>query len=780
MTTEKKSLHSAINKARMEPKRTIPYAYDIKPPTLIPGVVPKGRQAPVMAMDYNAYAFNQSNGLAAGGGFPGYQYLSQLATRAEFRSFASTLSTELTRKWIEFTSKKDDDSSSAEKIKAIEEEFNRLKVQEVIQRAAEHDCYFGRAQILLDFRGHDVKTPLILDPRTIKAKSLERVTTVEAMWTSPSAYNAIDPSQPDFYRPSSWFMLGKEIHATRLMTIITRPLPDILKPAFNFSGMSLSQLAEPYVDNWLRTRQGVSDLINNFSTTILSTSMSQVLQGADDGAGILQRADLFTAMRSNKGLMLLDKDTEELGQVNTPLSGLHELQAQSQEHMCSVSHIPAVILTGISPSGLNATSEGEIKTFYDWISAQQSAYWRDPIDTIFKVVQLSLFGAIDPDLDFSFVPLYQMTEEQLANIRKTNVDAGVALINSGVIDPSEERERLARDAASGYESLDLSVEIVPPTPDPVPGEEDPTLDLPAQDADFKESEHPRAPDGKFGSGGGSSGGGRAKPPKDKFAKGGKDDKGYERQAGLDSSEREIEQKFYDLIDKNKDKLINAYRAKHGNTIDPDLVKGLSPEFYKNQDLARAVHEPSSYLAKELYAQLLAEKAESGDDSPTLFSAGGGGSGKGSTRAVGEGALGAKPDGLFYDSTLSSPASAIKRIDQALASTTGPVAIAYTNTPLSDALKMNALRGRTVSIDTLLHAHVGASNTIRELNEHYANDPRVQIAVVNNKFGEGQSLGSVADVFTYNPFEMRENMARQAKAMLDAGEIDDRKYKLLIK
>ena len=86
---------------------------------------------------------------------------------------ASALSTELTREWLEFTSKQDDDEDSAEKIKAIENEFKRLDVRGVIQRAAEHDCFFGRAQIFVDIQGADRNTPLILDPRTVKKGSLQ-------------------------------------------------------------------------------------------------------------------------------------------------------------------------------------------------------------------------------------------------------------------------------------------------------------------------------------------------------------------------------------------------------------------------------------------------------------------------------------------------------------------------------------------------------------------------------------------------------------------------------
>jgi len=493
------AMRRAANKAKEGATAAKSYTFPVKPPELMPGVAPANVAVPVMSMDANPYAYAAQQ--FPGGGFPGFAYLSQLATRAEFRQMASGMATEMTREWLEFTSKQDDDTDTAEKIKAIEEEFKRLNVRGAIQTGTEHDCYFGRAQIFLEITGADRSTPLILDPRTIAKGSFTRIIPVEAVWTTPAGYNALDPVAPDFYKPSKWFMLGQEVHASRLMTIVTRPLPDILKPAFNFAGMSLSQLAEPYVDNWLRTRQSVSDLLNNFSITALATAMDQVLQGDDDGGDLFARAELFTATRSNKGLMLLDKDREELVQINTPLSGLHELQAQSQEHMCSVSRMPAIILTGISPSGLNASSDGEIRIFYDWIAAQQEAHWREPLEVILKAVQLSLFGEIDPDIGFNFVPLYQMTPKEESEIRLSDSQADCAYIAAGVVDPSEVRERLAKDPNSGFMGLDTSVELVNPNVAPALGETSP-LDA-AQDADFEESEHPRADNGQFGSGGGA-------------------------------------------------------------------------------------------------------------------------------------------------------------------------------------------------------------------------------------------------------------------------------------
>lgn len=432
------------------------YDYPVRAPDIIPNVVPKGKRAPVLATDNIAYNYtNFFQNTIAIGGFPGFAYLSQLATRPEYRAFASTISTELTRKWGKFVSKSANDAQG-EKIKAIEAEFQRLGIRNVFQMAAAHDCLFGRAQIYIGIRGQDKTKPLILSPKTIPKGSLERVCTVEALWTTPATFNANDPTAPDFYKPPMWFMLGEQVHASRLMTIITRPLPDMLKAAFNFAGISLSQLAEPYVDNWLRTRQSVSDLINNFSITVLQTAMDQVLQGDDLGDSVIARANLFTATRSNLGVMLLDKDREDLLQVNTPLSGLHELQAQALEFLCVVSRIPSVILTGVNPSGFNASSEGEIQVFYDWISAQQESFWREPIETILKVVQLSLFGEIDHDISFVFEPLYQMTDKEKAEIEEINSRTATGYLNAGVVDAEECRQMLADDPDSIFQGLDMS------------------------------------------------------------------------------------------------------------------------------------------------------------------------------------------------------------------------------------------------------------------------------------------------------------------------------------
>jgi len=236
-------------------------------------------------------------------------------------------------------------------------------------------------------------------------------------------------------------------------------VPDLLKPAYNFGGISMTQLMEPYVNQWLRTRDSVSNMIHSYSMTGLSTDLQGTLEN-EAGEGLFRRMELFNKTRDNRGLMILDKNSEEFFQFNTPLSGLADLQAQAQEHMAAPSHIPLVKLLGITPTGLNASSEGEIQVFYDFVSAQQEAFFTDALTTVSHVIQLHLYGKIDPSIGFEYVPLHEPSAKELAEERKADADAAAVYITSGVISPDEQRDRLRRDPDSGYN--DLQGEAPPP------------------------------------------------------------------------------------------------------------------------------------------------------------------------------------------------------------------------------------------------------------------------------------------------------------------------------
>jgi uncharacterized protein len=92
--------------------------------------------------------------------------------------------------------------------------------------------------------------------------------------------------------------------------------------------------------------------------------------------------------------------------------------------MSAAWRIPLVKLTGISPSGLNASSEGEIRVYYDLIKSCQEAWLRPIIQIILDFISIELFGDVDADITFDFSKLYEVTEIEAAQIRTAQHQPG--------------------------------------------------------------------------------------------------------------------------------------------------------------------------------------------------------------------------------------------------------------------------------------------------------------------------------------------------------------------
>lgn len=411
---------------------------------------------------------------AEGTTFLGYAYLSVLAQRAEYRIPSEIIATECTREWIEFASASED-KSQAKKIKELEDEVDRLGVKRVVGAAIYGDGLFGRGHIYVDTKAADdakdreeLKTSIGDGRDEVSCSKIEKgdlrgFRNVEAVWAYPTDYNSNDPLRADWYRPNIWHVMSKDVHRTRFLTLIGREAPDLLKPAYSFGGLSLSQMIKPYVDNWLGTRQSVADLIRSFTVWIVQTNLNARL--AVGGQDVMERVDLFNSLRDNHGAAVVDKDTEAITNVSAPLGSLDMLQAQSQEQQAGAARIPLVKRFGISPHGLNASSEGEIRAFYDWIKAFQEHLVRVPLTTMLDFVQLSLWGEVDQDITFKFKSLWQLDEAGLIAIQKTKADVHDAYLAMGVVGPEEVREAVSADKESPYAGLDLDPAALPEPPE---------------------------------------------------------------------------------------------------------------------------------------------------------------------------------------------------------------------------------------------------------------------------------------------------------------------------
>lgn len=431
---------------------------DYRLPEIPPVVIPNGEQSAI-AMDSCGIQQYVSGVPRFASERLSYAELSAMSQSSDYRCVSETTSSEMTRAWGKVKSKGDGDEKQQKKIEKIEERLKSLNIKSKIQKLIELELIFGRSQLFIDLKGSEstLDNPLQIDSKSLSKGCLKGFHVIEPVWTTPSAYNAINAIEDDFFKVNKWFVLGKEIHNDRLITLIMRPVSDMLKPVYNFGGVSMYQLMKPYVERWQRTVDSVSELIHTFSVTGLKTDMDTVLGGGSDSE-LIHRAALFTKLKNNQGLMLFN-ESEELFQVNTPLSSLDSLLQKSQEQMAAPSHTPLVKLLGITPSGLNANSEGEIRVYNDYISSLQEAHIKPIMEKIIHLIQIDLYGDIDDKLMFVFKPLEQMNDEQMAIINKTNAERDALYRQNGVLSAEEIRKVLANNEDGDFSGID--VEDVP-------------------------------------------------------------------------------------------------------------------------------------------------------------------------------------------------------------------------------------------------------------------------------------------------------------------------------
>lgn len=406
-------------------------------------------------------------------GFPGYPYLSALALRGEYQNIVGTRAREFFRKWGELRSRAGDSDGIKVKVEQIEKEMERLDVRRVLLEAFQNDEYFGNGFITALWPGDDDDRKelgsVLPDGSALQGKSIERFQVVEPVWITPDTYEAYNPLKADFYKPDHWWVMGRRVHVSRIMQIIQRPMHDLFKQAFNFGGLPITLMAKPYVDNWLRDRQNVADIINTLRVFVIKEDLTLAAsgvktKGAPGGSGKTLRQSLRTWQRTmdNFGVLALSKEGG-MEVAGTSLSELHDLLGQALEQICCITNIPVIKFTTNQPAGLNANSDGTIRTFYDTGRAIRENDIQPALDRMLDLIQMTLFGEVDPDIMWVWDDLYEETPADKLDMESKKAEIRASDAQNGFITGDEGREQLQGDPDSIYAAA--NVDLSSPAPD---------------------------------------------------------------------------------------------------------------------------------------------------------------------------------------------------------------------------------------------------------------------------------------------------------------------------
>lgn len=388
--------------------------------------------------------------------FVGYGVLQQIAQNGMIRTCIQTVADDVTREWITITG---GDKTDPNLIDDLSQQFDKLKMRTVFNKAVAMMGYMGGAFIYIDTGTDDPSVPLVLSDKSdeIKQGTKLKFVVVDPVNCSPGRYNANNPLKDDYLTdPQFWYILGREVHSSRLIVLRDNLPPTLLRPAYNFLGIPQAQILWDYVMHWNRARVSVAGILEKLNLLVFQTN-TEYLLSSSNGVGQLDAKMLaLSRYRDNDSVVVCDKNSEDIKNITLTISGVTDVVRQALEFIAAINRTPAVKLLGISPSGFNATGESDIRNYYDHIMSKQELL-HDGILRALKAVELSVLGKIDHSINFEFNPLGTEDEEGDIQAASARVNMLNSLLQTNVLSAEEVRQAVKADqkANLGFISDDV-------------------------------------------------------------------------------------------------------------------------------------------------------------------------------------------------------------------------------------------------------------------------------------------------------------------------------------
>jgi phage-related protein (TIGR01555 family) len=199
------------------------------------------------------------------------------------------------------------------------------------------------------------------------------------------------------------------------------------------------------------TQKSAAGMVSETNVDVVRVKgLMQYLSTPEGENKLRDRFSLAKQLKAFNNMMLLDTEEELTHNTNT-FAGLPELFDRFSEIVSGASDIPVTRLMGRSPAGLTATGESDLRNYYDMISSKQDAQLRENLEYLDQIVAANI-GLSSENLDFTFNPLWQMSELDQSTVDHNNAQRDqIYLMNNVVSEEIVAKQLMNQDT---YVALD--------------------------------------------------------------------------------------------------------------------------------------------------------------------------------------------------------------------------------------------------------------------------------------------------------------------------------------
>lgn len=321
------------------------------------------------------------------------------------------------REWREW-------QADAEQITKLEAEESRLGLIAAVLSARKRARLFGGAAIYIGTGDSDPAKPL--NPSRVQKGGLQYITVLDRRELGVQDIQ-MDPSVPGYGLPKSYQLVGGsgqvvDIHPSRLVIFRGEEVPDnSLAQSIHGWGDSVLQSAMEKIKHLDSTAANIASLVFEAKIDVIKIkdfSLNLQQGGETYERQVLQRFGLAMAGKGINGTLALDAE-EEYQQKSASFSTLPDILDRFMQIVSAASGIPMTRLFGMSPGGMNATGESDLRNYYDQVKQEQTLSIGPAMAVLDECLIRSALGDRPADLHYNWRALWQLGEKEQAEVADT-------------------------------------------------------------------------------------------------------------------------------------------------------------------------------------------------------------------------------------------------------------------------------------------------------------------------------------------------------------------------
>lgn len=232
------------------------------------------------------------------------------------------------------------------------------------------------------------------------------------------------------------------VHESRVLRFDGEIAPPRLMIENGYFGFSVLIPVYNYLRNLAQCYEISSEILHDYVISVISMkNLSNILSRPDGEEKVKMRVEIMNYCKSVINGVVIDADGEQYAKITTSLSGLPDLIDRFGLALAAVAGIPYMVLMGDSPSGLNASGDSDLRSWYDLIANEQHEIMTVQLVKLLSYILVSsdnpLKGKTLDDLDIVYNPLWQIDDAAMTDMRNKQAQTDQIYLQNGVATPEE-------------------------------------------------------------------------------------------------------------------------------------------------------------------------------------------------------------------------------------------------------------------------------------------------------------------------------------------------------